>query len=43
MSSDKTSGVSSAFNIFKNVPKYFISIELLYNAFQLYIKAYSWM
>ena len=43
MSSDKTRGVSSAFNIFKNVAKYFISTELLNNAFQLYIKTYSWM
>ena len=43
MSSDKTQGVSSAFNILKNVPEYFISIELLNNAFQLYIKTYSWM
>ena len=43
MSSDKTRGVSSAFNIFKNVPEYFIAIEFLNNAFQLYIKAYSWM
>ena len=41
MSSDKTRGVSSAFNIFKNVREYFISIELLNDAFQLYIKANS--
>ena len=43
MSSDKTGGVSSAFNIFKNVREYFISIELLNDVFQLYIQAYSWM